>query len=86
MTGKSRDPMMARVLCKKITVTIRENIENDHHIWRSSSYYGQEDGPMNGLFRPHDFIRLVVSLMVIQVFFFFFFFRQVDSEAIVFDI
>jgi hypothetical protein len=35
--------------------------------------------------RPYDYIRLLVSLMVVQVFFFFFFlfFRQVDSQGFV---
>jgi len=29
---------------------------------------------INDLFRPHDYIRQVVSLTVVQAFFFFFFF------------
>jgi len=34
---------------------------------------------INDLFRPHDFIRLVVSSMVVQVFFF----RQIDSQGLI---
>jgi hypothetical protein len=35
-----------------------------------SSSFGHEVRPKNDLFWPHDFIRLEVSLMVVQVFIF----------------
>jgi len=40
---------------------------------------GQAVRLINGPFRPHDCIRLVVSFMVFQIFFF----RQVDSQGVV---
>jgi len=37
----------------------------------SSRTSSQEVRPLNDQFRPHDYIRLIVSLMVVQIFFFF---------------
>jgi hypothetical protein len=42
------------------------------------SYHGYEFKPINDLFRPHDFIRPVVPLMVVN-----FFLLQFDSQVAV---
>jgi len=47
----------------------------------SSFSSGHLSRPTNDLFRSHDCIRLVVSVMVVQVFF-----RQVDSQEVVIGI
>jgi hypothetical protein len=55
---------------------VSENLRSVYDIWQwtssfsfsFSSYRGVR--PINDLFLPHDYIRTVVSLIVVQVFFF----------------
>jgi hypothetical protein len=50
------------------SLTLMKPLVQLHIFIFSSSSSGHEVRPINDLFLPHDFIRLVVSLMVVQVF------------------
>jgi hypothetical protein len=54
-------------------------LPNDTHMIIYYYYFDHEVRPMNGLFRAHDYIRLVVCYMIVQVFVF----QQVDSVGVV---
>jgi hypothetical protein len=61
----------------------RISLHVKHSLQFMSFSSGHEVRSLNDLFRPHDYIRLLVPLMVVQVFLFFFF-RKDDSRGVVF--
>jgi hypothetical protein len=71
----TKRPTWTNILDKEITCFGLKTVHWLVSLWLSRSLsLDQELRPINDLFRSDDFIRSVVSLMIVHVFFFFFFF------------